>query len=90
MSNLTPVDNQQSCIAIAAEIVSAKQARTRRMAGETKLTSSEEMRRLLEEKRAAEETSTMFIERSRFIDDLRRAQPSCRSQCTGHAARASV
>lgn len=50
MSSLALIDHQQACVTIAAAIAEAKQTRTRRIAGETKLTSSEEMRRLLEEK----------------------------------------
>lgn len=74
MSNLTPIDKSLPYERIEAAIAEAKQARTRRMAGETIITSSAEMRRLLEEKRVAEEKSTMFI------DDPTRVQPPYRSQ----------
>jgi len=50
---LVPMDKWQSYERIEAAIVEAKQARARRAAGETRLTSSAEMMRLMEEKRAA-------------------------------------
>ena len=50
---LVPIDKWQSYEQIEAAIAEAKQARARRAAGETRLTSSAEMARLMEEKRVA-------------------------------------